>query len=115
MIDDEIYVAHILEAIRRIQVYTSGGEVEFTNSTLIQDAVLRNLQTLAESTQRLSAALKVKHKEVKWRGISGFRNVIAHDYLSVDIPTVWNIIFSEIPTLKAQISYIYANLNTPDP
>jgi uncharacterized protein with HEPN domain len=36
---------------------------------LIQDAVLRNLQTLAESTQRISDHLKAHHPEVDWRAI----------------------------------------------
>ncbi|MEW6352995.1 MAG: HepT-like ribonuclease domain-containing protein [Pseudomonadota bacterium] len=50
------------------------------NSTLIQDAVLRNLQTLAESSQRISEPLMAAHTDVPWRDIAGFRNVLAHNY-----------------------------------
>ena len=42
---------------------------------------MRNLQIMAESTQRLSDAIKEAHPEVDWYKISGFRNVLVHGYL----------------------------------
>ena len=73
-------------------------------SNLIQDAVLRNLQTLAESTQRLSENFKGKHPEVDWYKISGFRNVLVHDYLGVDLEMVWKITERDLPNLKRSIN-----------
>ena len=54
MKDAGVYLRHILRCISRTEEYTRGGREAFFASTLIQDAVIRNLQTLAESTQRLS-------------------------------------------------------------
>ena len=54
MKDDRLYLIHIGECISQIEQYTAGGRDEFLDSKLIQDAVLRNLQTLSESTQRIS-------------------------------------------------------------
>ncbi|GBF52998.1 nucleotidyltransferase [Microcystis sp. 0824] len=48
---------------------------------MISDAIIRRLQTLAESTQRLSEELKANIPDVDWRNISGFRNILVHDYL----------------------------------
>ena len=57
MKDDRLYLIHIRECFERIESYVSpGGDAAFMASTLIQDAVLRNLQIMAESTQRLSDA-----------------------------------------------------------
>ena len=64
MKDDRLYLIHIDECIARIEQYTVGGRDEFLRSTLIQDAVLRNLQVLAESTQRLSDPLKAQYPRV---------------------------------------------------
>jgi uncharacterized protein with HEPN domain len=58
MSDDRLYLIHIHEAIGRIKEYVQDGREAFLESRLIQDAVIRNLQTLAESTQRLSGAFK---------------------------------------------------------
>ncbi|MCX6343767.1 MAG: DUF86 domain-containing protein [Armatimonadetes bacterium] len=103
MKDDRLYLIHIGECIERIGRYVEDGEVTFMQSLLIQDAVLRNLQTLSESTQRLSDKQKELHPEIDWRRIAGFRNVIVHDYLGVDIPHVWDIIARELPMLKSTV------------
>ena len=45
---DQIYVNHMLECIARVFEYSKGNEAVFKESRLIQDAVIRNLQTMAE-------------------------------------------------------------------
>jgi uncharacterized protein with HEPN domain len=53
--DDRLYLIHISESIAKIESYISGMDAaSFLEQSLVQDAVLRNLQVLAESTQRLS-------------------------------------------------------------
>ena len=52
MKDDRVYLKHILRCIARIEEYTAGGRESFFASPLIQDGVIRNLQTLAESSQQ---------------------------------------------------------------
>ena len=88
MKDDAIYLRHILECIRRAEENTAGGSAAFMASHTLQDAVLRNLQTMAESTQRLSDAVKSAYPTVEWRAISGFRNVIVHNYLGIDLAQI---------------------------
>ena len=38
-------------------------------------------QTLSEATQQLPDTLKADHPDVSWREISGFRNILVHNYL----------------------------------
>ena len=54
MKDDRLYLLHILDCIGRIEHYVVDGRESFLTSTLIQDAVLRNLQVLAQSSLRIS-------------------------------------------------------------
>ena len=103
MKDDRLYLIHVHESIARIKEYTAEGREAFFADTRTQDAVLRNLQTLAESTQRLSADLKAAHPEVDWRGISGLRNILVHDYLGINLVRVWEIVERDLPVLKGQI------------
>jgi uncharacterized protein with HEPN domain len=81
--DERLYLIHICECIARIEGYTAEGREAFLADTKTQDAVLRNLQTLAESSQRLSAELKAAQPDVDWRGIRGLRNILVHDYLGI--------------------------------
>ena len=103
MKDDTVYLRHIQDCIRRIEENTTGGRDRFMTSHTLQDAVLRNLQTMAESTQRLSGVLKAKHPDVEWRRIAEFRNVLVHDYLGVDMERVWDITQRDVPRLKQAI------------
>ena len=82
--DNSLYVDHMLECIERIEEYAIDKE-QFTQSRLVQDAVIRNLQILAESSQRLSDDTKRQFPEIPWRSISGFRNILVHDYLGVEM------------------------------
>lgn len=99
MKDDRLYLIHINECITRIQQYVTAGRDEFLASSLIQDATLRNLQILTESTQRLSEQIKHKHADVDWKGIAAFRNVVVHDYLGLDMEQVWQIVCRDLPAL----------------
>ena len=104
MRDDRLYLIHITECIERIERYTAPGQDAFLSDTMIQDAVLRNLHTLSESTQRLSDALKDQHPEVEWASIAAFRNVVVHDYFGIDLPRIWDILEHDLPSLKRTIS-----------
>ena len=92
MKDDRIYIDHILECLEWITRHTADGQEAFFNERKTQSAVLRELQTLAESAQRLSPSLKAAHPDIHWREIAGFRNVLVHDYLGINPDRVWNII-----------------------
>src|SRR4051812_26414320 len=111
MKDDRLYVHHVLDGVSRIQRYCQQGEDAFRKSDLIQDAVLRNLQTLAESTQRISDRLKASHPEVEWRVIAGFRNVLVHDYLGINLNRIWEIVSVQLPLLGEQIEAIRDELD----
>ena len=106
MKEDKLYLIHIAECIARIEEYTRGGSAAFTGSTLIQDAVLRNLQTMGQSVRNLSQEMKEEHPEIDWRGIIGFRNVLVHDYLAVDIERTWDIVEHDLVDLKRKIEAI---------
>ncbi len=101
---DKVYVHHMLECIERIAEFCADDEARFGASRLIQDAVVRNLQTLTESSQRLSDELKATEPGIPWRALAGFRNVLVHDYLGVDLDLVWQIVADELPGLKAALN-----------
>jgi len=101
--DDRVYLAHILECIDRIERGVSPGKSEFFRADLLQDAVVRNLQVLSESTQRPSEELKSRYAAVEWRKIADFRNRLVHDYLGVDLEIVWHVIETDLPESKRAI------------
>jgi uncharacterized protein with HEPN domain len=103
MKDDAVYLHHILDCIRRIEEDVEEGRERFMASHTLQDAVIRNLQTMSESTQRLSDDLKEAHPEIEWYRIAAFRNVLVHDYLGIDLDRIWEITQRDVPELKQAI------------
>jgi uncharacterized protein with HEPN domain len=104
MKDETIYLRHIMECIRRIEENVAGGREQFMASHTLRDAVLRNLQTMTESAQRLSDALKAAHPDVEWRRIIAFRNVLVHDYLGIALERIGEIVQRDVPEFKHAIS-----------
>jgi uncharacterized protein with HEPN domain len=102
MKDFLIYADHILEAISQIEEYAARCDREtFPKEKMRYDAILRNLQTMAESTQRLPEYLKQCYPHIPWNDISGFRNVLVHDYLGgFDDDVIWSIIENDLSPLK---------------
>jgi uncharacterized protein with HEPN domain len=41
--------------------------------------------------------------DIDWFKIAGFRNVLVHDYLGVDIERIWNILEKDLPDLKIAV------------
>ena len=106
MKSDHVLLQHVLEMIDRIESATRDGREAFLASKLHQDAVLRNLHTLTETTQRLSTDLKSAHSDVDWAAMSAFRNVLVHDYLGIDIDLVWAVVTRDVPDLKDKVERI---------
>ena len=100
---DLALLEHIRDRIARIEEYTNRKRSTFYDSHLVQDAVVRNLQTIAESTQRLSDGLRATEPEVPWRAIAGFRNVLVHDYFEIDLEVVWSVVDRDLPKLAAAV------------
>ena len=92
MKDPRVFVVHALECVERIERFTVAGEAEFKRDEMIQGAVLHNLQVMAQSIMRLPDDLKNHRSDVDWRGLAGFRNVLVHDYLGVNLSRVWEIV-----------------------
>lgn len=114
MKDDRLYLIHMLECIARVEQYTKDGKAAFLADIKTQDAVIRNLQTLAESTQRISGHLRAAHPDVNWRGIIAFRNIAVHNYLGIRWELVWAIVENELPRLKPVLDAMVRHLDEAD-
>jgi uncharacterized protein with HEPN domain len=53
--DDLVYLRHILDAIAKVELYLRGrDEIAFSQDTLLQDGVIRQIEIMGEATKRLS-------------------------------------------------------------
>ena len=93
------YALHILDAIEKIRRIQARGDI--VEDDVLYDAALRNLQTLSEATQSLPDDKKAAFPQIPWREISGFRNILVHNYLgSIDPITVAKVIDTHLLPLE---------------
>lgn len=85
---------------------------DLIHDEVLYDAALRNLQTLSEATQLLPEDKKAAFTAIPWREISGFRNILVHNYLgNIDPLTAAAVIDKHLQPLE---KCIRAMLTTPD-
>ncbi len=93
------YALHILDAIAKIRRIEARGDL--TQDDVLYDAALRNLQTLSEATQLLPKDKTADWPGIPWREISGFRNILVHNYLGeIDPLTVAAVIGKHLEPLE---------------
>lgn len=101
------YLAHVLEAIERIEEYVSDmDEMAFLRNKLVQDAVIRNFEIIGEACNNIEKRFPqfvTEHPELPLASAYQMRNAIAHGYFKVDFEIIWNTIHRELPGLHAQI------------
>lgn len=108
---NEVYLHHIQDAIDRIDGYV--GDIDrtaFDEELMVQDAVIRQLEIIGEASRQLSDDFQEQYDRIPWHAIIGMRNRIAHDYLSIDLDVVWEVIQHDLPELEDDIQAILNDL-----
>ena len=101
------YLGHILEAIERIDRYTENmDEVQFLQSEMVQDAVIRNFEIIGEASHNIEnhfPAYAAAHPELPLAFAYQMRNVVAHGYFKVDLEIVWKTVRNDLSGPHKQV------------
>lgn len=112
------YLAHILEAIERIDRYTEDmDELAFLDNQMAQDAVVRNFEIIGEASNNIEKhypEFAAAHPELPLAFAYQMRNAVAHGYFKVDFEIVWKTIHSNLPELCQQVKAAMQSIPDPD-
>ncbi len=101
---DESYLLDMLVAARKVVAYTRGVTWEaFHADTILQDAVMRQVQIVGEAGRALSDAFRQAHPEIPWQGIIGVRHRLVHHYFAIKLVMIWEVVERDIPALIGQL------------
>ncbi len=81
--------------------------------SMVQDAVLRNIEILGEATRNLLESLpnlQTTYPDVPWIDIYGMRNRVTHGYFFINLELVWTVAVGNIPELREQIATVLGEL-----
>jgi uncharacterized protein with HEPN domain len=99
--DDTAYLLHITNAINQIEHYTRGmSESEFLSRPMVQDAVMRQIEVVAQAAQNISAEFQSLHPKLPWAKTIGVCKKVIHEDFSLNAALVWNTIQDDLPLLK---------------
>jgi uncharacterized protein with HEPN domain len=101
------YLDDIRNAIVEVEEFTRGMDFQsFAADKKTVNAVIRSLEVLGEATKQIPLPFRKKHPEIPWSKMAGMRDVLIHDYMGVDLRTVWNVVTERLPELRSQLSDI---------
>ena len=108
------FLQHILEAADRVLRYTKGmGRKEFSADTMVQDAVIRNVEIIGEAANNLlevAPGIGDRYPSITFVQIRGMRNRVAHGYFAVSLSMIWDTVQVDIPELRQQIAKVLDEL-----
>lgn len=104
-VDD--YLNDISEAISDIATFVENMSFEdFAADKKTTNAVIRSLEVLGEATKNIPTSIRNQHPDIPWSQMAGMRDVLIHNYMGVDLMTVWKVIKERLPGLESKIKKI---------
>jgi uncharacterized protein with HEPN domain len=101
------YLDDIHNAIAEVEEFTRGMTFEeFAADKKTVNAVIRSLEVLGEATKGIPATFRRKYPNIPWSKMAGMRDVLIHDYMGVDLKTVWKVAMERLPELKTLLAKV---------
>ena len=104
---DYITLKKILEEIDiSTQLIGTSDLDSFLGNELLKRAIGMTLINIGELVKNLTTEFRLEYTFVPWKEISGFRDVAAHKYKTLNMNYVYNTVKIDLPELKSNIDKI---------
>ena len=72
----------------------------FQTNAIYQNAILTPVTQIGELVKRLPIEFREKYNEIPWKNIAGMRDIVVHNYETIDKLILWNVADKEIEKIK---------------
>ncbi|MBU0560105.1 MAG: DUF86 domain-containing protein [Bacteroidota bacterium] len=108
---DKARLQHIYDAILEIESYVHKSSYElFQSNSMMHYACVKQLEIIGEAANHLTSHFRKLYSEIQWREIIDLRNLLIHEYFGIDTKIVWDIIITDIVSLKLQVNEIIEHI-----
>lgn len=108
----EDYLEDILEyaekAHRFLEETPTVDDLQKDERTLL--AVVRALEVIGDAAKRIPKDFRDRYPRIPWRGMTGMRDKVIHEYFGVDAAVVWRTAREDLPPLRESIAQALSNL-----
>lgn len=112
---DQQRLEDILRAIDSILEHQPDSKEDLRTDEPIRSHLKLKLQIIGEAAANLEPEVRERTSAIPWREIVGMRNILVHDYESVDLDILWDVVENELPALRSQIEELLTRLEGGDP
>ena len=83
---------------------------KFENNSIYQNAILTPITQIGELVKRINPDFKEKYTQIPWKNIAGMRDIVVHNYETIDKAILWNVAENEIDKIKEFCKYILSEV-----
>jgi uncharacterized protein with HEPN domain len=106
------FLDDIRQAAQKAMEFVRGMDYEaFAKDDKTAFAVARALEIVGEAAKRIPQSLRDRYPELPWRSMSGIRDKLIHDYVSVNLEVVWQTVQEDLPALLPMIQRVLDDLH----
>ena len=105
--NNRYYIDKILADLKFVIEHTQGKtQKEIEVDDLLVDSIMFRVIQIAENSMKLDEDFQKKNSHIPWRAIRGMRNMIVHNYGTVDLSIVYDTVANSIPELYRMLENI---------
>ena len=72
----------------------------FENNKIYQNAILTPVTQIGELVKELPEDFRTKYNQIPWKSIAGMRDIVVHNYETIDKSILWNVADEETDKIK---------------
>lgn len=100
-------IEDMLQALAGIAEDVRGMDYQaFLSDRKTRNSVARELEIIGEAARFVPAEIEAAYLDIPWHLMRGMRNVVAHEYFSVDWGIVWETATNDLPPLVPLLQQI---------
>ena len=90
-----------LEYIDKAIKYVNGYDFkQFCDDEKTVDATIFAISQIGELVKRLPNEFRIEYTEIPWKNIAGMRDIVVHNYETIDKLILWNVADKEIDKVR---------------
>lgn len=100
----------MVDAIDFIAQHARPDIEAYRSDPLLRFATIKQIKIIGEAAYHLTKELRAAHPEVPWAQVMGMRHRLVHDYYSIDLQFVFDVVMTYAPSLRPQLVAILDTL-----